>query len=480
MHSDACVDLDCVMVWNIDLSVFDFFRPSVFFPTVWSVIANGGWIIFLYFGLRGFKEYWLEHIQHLFEHHRHFVLLALNIPRMNEQTPKAVEQIFAQLHGSLSKPNLIEKYWKGQTQERFSFEIVSMGGYIQFYVRTNAAYRDLVESAFFSQYPDAEIVEVPDYIDKFPQRLPDPEWRVWGAEIGLTKPDVYPIRTYPNFEHNLSKDFFKDPLGGLMESLSKIGPDENIMIQYVATPVGDHWKEHAKHIIDELIGAQAHQTDPLWAQIIRFPVEAVEKIISFMIPAGEDHGRVHAAGGQEPPNKVQYMTTGEKLVVEGIQAKIAKIGYEVKIRALYIGRHASFSKPRGVVPIKGALRQFSTQDMNALSPIGSTVSDVDYLTFLNPRRQTKILKAYRTRHPEMGAGEGKIFNIEELATIFHFPSVSVKAPLMKKTEYKTAEPPFALPISEGYTMRRAPPAPAEGHGHGASPGHAPPENLPIH
>ena len=39
-------------------------------------------------------------------------------------------------------------------------------------------------------------------------------------------------------------------------------------------------------------------------------------------------------------------------------------------------------------------------------------------------------------------------NIEELATLYHFPTPSVKAPLLKRTEAKRAEPPFGIPITD--------------------------------
>ena len=35
---------------------------------------------------------------------------------------------------------------------------------------------------------------------------------------------------------------------------------------------------------------------------------------------------------------------------------------------------------------------------------------------------------------------------EELATLYHFPTITVKAPLIKKAEAKRAEPPTALPV----------------------------------
>ena len=45
----------------------------------------------------------------------------------------------------------------------------------------------------------------------------------------------------------------------------------------------------------------------------------------------------------------------------------------------------------------------------------------------------------------MGASP-KILNVEELATLWHFPSLLVKSPLVKKAEAKRGEPPVGLPI----------------------------------
>ena len=61
-------------------------------------------------------------------------------------------------------------------------------------------------------------------------------------------------------------------------------------------------------------------------------------------------------------------------------------------------------------------------------------------------RQKKLLRAYKLRSPFRGWGWGRIMNIEELATIWHFPVMTVKAPLVRKTDVKKAEPPFSLPL----------------------------------
>ena len=76
-------------------------------------------------------------------------------------------------------------------------------------------------------------------------------------------------------------------------------------------------------------------------------------------------------------------------------------------------------------------------------------------------KKMKVLRNYRNR-----SGRGAppyVLNIEELATIYHFPMVSVKAPLVKKTEAKRAEPPPSLPTDDRYPrIPVAPPKQAKG------------------
>ena len=40
-----------------------------------------------------------------------------------------------------------------------------------------------------------------------------------------------------------------------------------------------------------------------------------------------------------------------------------------------------------------------------------------------------------------------VLNTEEIATLWHFPTITMKAPLVKKSESKRGEPPVGLPIT---------------------------------
>ncbi len=450
------------MVLNVDF--VNQLANASFLGMIWFAFTHGGWIVFVIGFFKVAQLYWLKHVKAHFESKRQFVLLALNIPKLNEQSPKAVEQIFAQIHGSLHGADFLEKWWDGQTQERFSFEIVSSGGFIRYYVWTHVQFRDLVEAAFFSQYPDAEIVEVDDYTHGFPHHFPDKEWEMFGAELTLAKEEAYPLRTYMEFEHTMSQEF-KDPLSGLLESMSKLHADEHLWLQYVLQPANDHWKEHSEHAVAFLTGAHVEHKESWFVTILRIPIQVFEFLGGFIFPPGEGEGHDAGGHGDEPKSQIQYMTPGEKNVLEGVQNKSAKLGFYTKIRFVYFAKHATYNKARGVVPVFGAMNQFSTQDMNAIVPVKYTMTKGGHIfkAMRVASRQRKLMHAYHLREDEAGAGEGKVFNIEELATVYHFPAATVKAPLIKKTQAKEAEPPFALPVSEGYTLRPTPQTKASPH-----------------
>jgi len=119
-----------------------------------------GWAIFVWLLLFLGIYFYVEYRQEKYKKDWNWVLLAIDIPANNEQSPKAVEQLFAHLAGALNEPDIAEKYRGGFVQRWFSFEIVSIDGYIQFLVRTEESLRDLVEAAMYAQYPGAEIIEV--------------------------------------------------------------------------------------------------------------------------------------------------------------------------------------------------------------------------------------------------------------------------------------------------------------------------------
>src|SRR3989344_9638118 len=97
-----------------------------------------GWLPLALIFLKMSSVFWLQWRRGLWSSQQRWVLLAIDVPEENEQSCKAVENIFTYLSGAHKNINLIEKWWIGFLQPVFSFEIVGLEGYIQFLVRAPA------------------------------------------------------------------------------------------------------------------------------------------------------------------------------------------------------------------------------------------------------------------------------------------------------------------------------------------------------
>lgn len=403
------------------------------FAVQWYLFIKGAWVIYLFALLWGGWSIYLKAIRDRFDAGVEYILLAIDIPKDNEQTPKAVEQIFAHLTGIWKKGNLIERYIKGHTQRALSFEIVSIGGYIQFLTRIPIQFRDMVEAAVFAQYPQAEITEVEDYTRDIPDYYPNDEYDLWGTQFTLQKDEVYPIVTYPSMEHTLTQQYV-DPMASTLEIFSRMQEGEQAWLQIVIwPPLKDLWKDKGFELVKKIIGRNKKGEE-------RF-IKALQDFGDIILPTGEVEKKI------ELPSMMMHLSPGEKKIVEGIQEKISKLGFYTKIRMIYVARKEKFNKSTRKPALAGAMRQFNTLDMNGFVVNKKIDTKVEYF-FKKSRiawRQRKLMKAYKLRSGSRGV-KAFVLNIEELASIFHFPVMTVKAPAVQKIQAKRAEPPTSLPL----------------------------------
>ena len=78
-----------------------------------------------------------------------------------------MELAMMNLSTSSGETTFIHRAWKGQIRTYFSLEIASFGGEVHFYIWCWKNYRNVVEQAMYSQYPEIELVEAEDYASKF-------------------------------------------------------------------------------------------------------------------------------------------------------------------------------------------------------------------------------------------------------------------------------------------------------------------------
>jgi hypothetical protein len=419
----------------IDAILFDFLIWFGWIPVTWVLI----W---------GLLEVWLNYKRGENSKRLKYVLLAIDVPAITEQTPKALENMFATLYSAKSAITWKEKWIYGKVHPVFSFEIISTQGYIQFLIRTQKRFRDVVEAGIYAHYPEAEISEVEDYTNDVPSEFPNETHEMWGGELKLDEHFMHPIRTYVDFEDRMTQEI-KDPLGYTLEQLAKMKPGEHFWIQILIRPENNDWQKEGVKRAKEIWGDAPKKKKGIITSTaesaLSWPSEFLEHL------AGVDVSGLLFSNGEDAEEdqwKAFKITLPEKEEAERVLQKASKVGFGAKIRIIYAAKKNAFVKVERTAMVKGILNQYTNLNSNKFALYIPQVPKDDYfwMRWSYTKRQRNLMKGYKDRSWGIGANPMWL-NTEELATLWHFPAIGIKAPLIRKAEAKRAEPPVGLPIT---------------------------------
>lgn len=430
---------------TIDLSRFQNFINLPADQLLLVFLGNFGWVIIGIIFLIGARDVWLYYIQLKWSEGHKFVLLAIDIPKGNEQSPMAVENMFSYLGGAHGSQSFYEKWFEGQYQKSFSYEIVSLEGYTQFLIRTPLEFRNLIESSVYSQYPDAEISEVDDYTETVPQRYPDEDWDIFGAEFILQNPWYLPIKTYPEFEHQIgpSETQFKDPMASLMDLCGSLHQGEQFWLQMIVTPTGFDWVKESQQQLDKILGRKKKSKPGLFIRLLEF----IGNVSELIIPIWQDIDNSKVKK-DDTKRTMLDLTPLEKRQVDSIHLKSIKMGFKSKIRMLYVAKKDVMNKAKVSNGFVGYIKQFISLDLNSFKPdLKRTMTKAVYFN-KDSRLVTKKRKIFDNYINRSNYGrEPFLLNTEELATLWHFPvEANVKSPLIQKAPGRKADAPSSLPV----------------------------------
>ncbi|MCC6639356.1 hypothetical protein IT409_02245, partial [Candidatus Falkowbacteria bacterium] len=409
-------------------------------------------------------------------HSVEYTLLAIDVPKKNEQSIQAMEQVFVVIQGMHFEPNMHEKWVQGMFQLPFSCEIVSIDGYIQLLMRIPVAWRDVVEGAVYGQYPDAEITEVDDYVNTVPSQWPNETHDMWGVEwtYDNKKNPFLPIKTYKDFQDQFNQIFI-DPLGGLLEAMSKIGKGEQIWMHFVCKPLAVNWSASGVALLNDQLGRpNPAPKQPFLDKVVDAPAHIVNELSESIlgtkiIPMA---GGKKEAGKDDAFGKMWKMSPGERSAIEAMEAKMGRLGYAVKMRYGYFAdlRVTKSNKPRGVNAVIGAVKQFNAVGRQGFKPeMKKTATKASYFRVKQRKsyKQRMIVAALKKRSTHIGLG-AMTMDTAELATLFHFPSMQLRAPMLKRTDVQKSEAPLNLPFEDhpGFDVESlAPKRKNDPHGH---------------
>ncbi|MEK7115321.1 MAG: hypothetical protein AAB471_00335 [Patescibacteria group bacterium] len=401
---------------------------------------------------------WVYYINSEFLRKMKWVLLEIKLPKEIHRSPLAMELALASFHQTGGTSQWSDKYWKGQVRNYFSLEIVSIGGNIHFFIRAQSRFRNGVESYIYAQYPEAEIVEVSDYVTRV-SYAKNGRWAMWGNEFGRLKPNPYPIKTYVDYD-----------LGKMDKEKEKV---------YRITPVV------------ELMGS-IKKGEQLWFQIIIRATESERRKAAGEKEVEKIKAKKLKGAGVKKFNG-EMLTKEEKDVIAAIRRNTTKAGFDAGIRVIYIAEKEVFDSSN-ISFVMNILKQYNTSDLNGFWHKRITAADYPWRNFIGDVRREKdesppartrgqvilrtiprglprgtfidlsrpfisftgdiiekkkmnIFNLYRKRaFYKQNNRVPLTFSAEELATIYHFPGGVSTTPSFARIETRKSEPPANLPV----------------------------------
>lgn len=284
-------------------------------------------------------------------------------------------------------------------QDYISFEYIAHSQEIHFFVVVPKKAKNLIEKQISAFYSDAVIDEV-DEIDIFANKKV-----VRAVELVLKKPFVYPIKTYQKLE--------SDPMNTITSTLGKLGEGEAASVQILLSPISDTWQKAVKRA-EKKKGSKFSWSPLSWMSgflSVMFSSHDEEK-------KGDDHESEDEDGVMKEKRK--------------------KTGYEAIIRIIATGDDPYIVESE-IKNITSSFSQYSIAGGNAFKTEKKTNLE-------------GFIREYIFRYFPFSFGYSSILNIEEIASIFHFPhSKYNKTPEIRWQNFKIVKAPVNLP-TEGILL----------------------------
>ncbi|MFA7319080.1 MAG: hypothetical protein WC022_00555 [Parcubacteria group bacterium] len=389
-----------------------------------------------------FKFLWIDFVAFYAPNSWHagqqWTYLEIFPPREIERGPKTMESIFTAMTGVLTTFNTFNEYLEGAFwHDRFSVELVGKEGQMHFYIRTQKKYRTLIESHIYAQYPDAKVLEVADYTENFPKIVPNKFWDLWGTDFEFVAKNAIPIKTYEKFEESVTGEMI-DPISALAEVMGSLGPNQHIWLQYVLQPLPEPERNSDEHknVIKKLKGEPVVEPMSFFGHLMD---------VIANIPAAFSGPVAFGAADKKDLAPLEFrLSPVEKDLLKATEENLGKNLFKTKMRMLYIGRKENYDKSN-ISSFIGAIKQFNDINFNQVKPedISKTYGTFFWAKQRLEFRKRKIYNRYKKRNMD---GNNMIFSVKELATVFHFPDMGVKAPSITRTESKLGSAPSNLPI----------------------------------
>jgi hypothetical protein len=311
----------------------------------------------------------------------------------------------------LKKTNFFERLIYGAP--RIALEIASQigGKDISFFVAIPQYLESSFEKFVQGVYERAVVEKVSEDYTIF-----EPNGKTAGCYMELSRSNFLPISTYKKLE--------KDPLAAITNSLSKIKANEGAAIQIVAKPSVQSWQTMGSKIIEKLKKGKSFK-ESAYDVHKNFFVEVLEEIFKIFF---------HSSGSSSQQPKER---TIDEETIKLVQEKTQKPVFDANIRILTSAAD-QVRADEILRHIESSFGQFGVFAPNSLED-----------RTLKGNQLKRLIYDFSFRN--FNKKEIISLNIEELASVFHFPTFYIETPYIKLAQSTESEPPDNLP-EEGFNL----------------------------
>jgi hypothetical protein len=324
----------------------------------------------------------------------------------------AMEQLLTSLASLKPTGNFLKKMFFEAPNIVFEIANPSSSEEIFFYLSVPKRYRESAEKQIHSFFPHAVVEKVTDYTIFSPGSF------AAVSILELKESHALPLRTYRNLG--------VDPLNEISNSLSKLATEaEGAAIQILLSPAGKAWRGEGHKIAQRMQEGKrlkdARKGDSLTAGLGK-------NMVSALAPPKK-------TPTVPEEKKTVSLTPEEQELVKSIDGKTSKTAFRVNIRLL--ASAATEERAEEIVAhLENAFGQFENPEVNSFrikKRVKSKTAVYDYI-FRNIDDESVM-----------------ILNVEELASIFHFPISTTATPKIKWLKAGAAPPPVNIP-TEGILL----------------------------
>jgi hypothetical protein len=325
------------------------------------------------------------------------MMRAVSVPSGHDRGPIHMDAVLAAVHQA--NPGHLP----------ISFSILRHAGEATLAIDVPDAIAASLEGQLYAHYPDARIAVIPEQAG-----ATDAE--TWTAEVRL-HPDLYPLRCYPQFADPQTQTA-ADPLTALL-SVVATGKECDASVTITIWPADHRRIWRAEKCIRRL-------ADPFFVSHHRLAAVYRRLALSRSRGARLTGWVLQRSLPRHPTSHVQLHASGSRFHdreedLAAANEKAGKLLFETTV-TLQVTSPVREVAERKLHELFGTLGQFSAPRRTAFR-LGSIRREPQ------PKRRTRTF----------------LLSTEELATLWHPATESVKAPTMTVVESREAEPPVRLP-----------------------------------